>query len=93
MKDIKDFKNKYGLSGLHSRPTGYMDFEDKTEEVFNDVEFIISQTREETIREIEEMLPKEEIIVSNIVDYQVEYLRGRNKMLEEIKQELNKLKK
>lgn len=53
----------------------------------------IDQTREETIREIEGLLPKEEIIVSSIVDYQVEYLRGKNKMLEEVLDILNKLKK
>lgn len=64
MKDIKEFKNKYGLSGLHSQPTGYMNFEDKTEEVFKDVELLINKTREETIMEerkriycyVEEML-------------------------------------
>lgn len=50
------FKNKYRLSGLHSQPTGYMKFEDKTEEVFKDVELLINKTREETIRGVEEIL-------------------------------------
>ena len=61
----------------------------KTKELIN---AHTKKVREETIREVEEMLPKEEIIVSNVVDYQVEYLRGRNEMLEEVREILNKIK-
>ena len=34
---LSEFKNKYGLSGLWSRPTGYMEYEDKTDEVISDI--------------------------------------------------------
>ena len=80
MKDIKEFKNKYGLSGLHSQPIGYMNFEDKTEEVFKDVELLIKETREKTIMEIEENLPLETF--DNTYNY----------ALKEVRDILNKLK-
>lgn len=91
IKDIKEFKNKYGLSGLHSQPTGYMNFEDKTEEVFKDVELLIKKTREETIREIEE-----EVI--NKIDsdflWKLRYSEiSVSDVFEEIRSIFNKLKK
>lgn len=50
-KLIEEFKNKYGLNGLHAKPTEYMDYEDKTDEVEKDFIKAIDQTREETIEE------------------------------------------
>ena len=59
---LSEFKNKYGLSGLWSQPTGYMEYEDKTEEVIEDVKkiifSIIYQLPEETEENKEEALEK-----------------------------------
>lgn len=57
---------------------------------------IIAQTREETIRKVEEMLPREykraKLMKSNS-DFEYLGRTGHNLCLEEIKQSLNKLKK
>ena len=50
--NLQGFKNKYGLSGLHSRPTGYMDYEDKTEEVFKDAQRLLEQQRKEILSQL-----------------------------------------
>lgn len=61
-KTIKDIiiplKNKYGLSGLWSRPTSYMDYEDKTEEVIKDIEWALNYLLEE----VEKRLPSKTIL-------------------------------
>lgn len=44
---LNSIKNKYGLSGLHSKPTGYMDYEDKTDEVFKDIEVALQKAIQE----------------------------------------------
>lgn len=86
---LEGFKNKYGLSGLYSQPTVYIKFEDKTEEVFKDVELLIAQTREETIKEIEEKLPLyDDEERTNIMSQ-----FGWNNALRKTKKILNKLKK
>lgn len=51
---IQEFKNKYGLNGIHTKPIEYMDYEDITDKVEKDFVKAIDQTREETIREVEE---------------------------------------
>jgi len=48
---VNNFRNKYGLSGLHYKPAEYMGYEDFTDEVESDFIKAIDQTREETIRE------------------------------------------
>lgn len=67
---LSDFKNKYGLSGLWSQPTGYMEYEDRTEEVIKDVKSIlldiIYQLPGET-QQNKECLQKVRDIITNLL--------------------------
>jgi hypothetical protein len=54
---IIDFKNKYGLSGLWSQPTGYMEYEDKTDEVVNDVSLALLSLLDEVEKRAKNITP------------------------------------
>lgn len=53
-KIMEEFRNKFGLNGLHAKPVEYMDYEDVTDKV----EAFLSTALDETIKELEKMLPE-----------------------------------
>lgn len=66
---LSEFKNKYGLSGLYSRPTGYMEYEDRTQEVFSDVKnMLLSIIYTLPEKSDEECLQKVRDIITNLYD-------------------------
>ena len=59
IKDIIfDFRNKFGLSGLWSKPTSYMEYEDVT----NKVEDYLQSSLTSLLDSIKKELPNEQVI-------------------------------